>query len=194
MTEPQSKAHLLVDILARIVAIPTTALAVIGSLWIFGIMILVNLDVFGRTLFSRPVDGVPEIVSLSIVGIVFMQIANTLRMGRFINSDMFIGRLQARRPRLGYALEGSYHFLGAVIFAVICYYVTPKFIDAKEFGDYVGNLGRFTMVIWPILLILLIGSVLTFIQYMLIGAQYLLAAFNLAPPPISGHGSEPDFE
>ncbi|WP_407495741.1 TRAP transporter small permease subunit [Pseudooceanicola sp. MF1-13] len=194
MADTQSKAASLVTMLSRIVAIPTTALAVVGSLWIFGIMILVNLDVFGRTLFSRPVDGVPEIVSLSIVGIVFLQIANTLRRGRFINSDMFIGRLQQRRPRLGYALEGTYHLLGAITFVVICWYVLPKYADAKEFGTYVGNLGRFTMVIWPILLILLIGSILTFTQYLLISAQYFLAAFKLAPPPLSGHGSEPDFE
>ena len=42
-------------------------------------MVLINSDVIGRNLFNAPILGVPEMTSLSIVGIVFLQLADTLR-------------------------------------------------------------------------------------------------------------------
>ena len=62
----------------------SSALNVLGSIWILAVMVLINVDVFGRALFNDPVAGVPEMVQLSIVGIVFLQITHTLRMRRFI--------------------------------------------------------------------------------------------------------------
>ena len=44
----------------------------IGSLLIFGLMMLVTADVTLRFLFSQPVPGVVEVVEMSIVGIVFL--------------------------------------------------------------------------------------------------------------------------
>jgi TRAP-type mannitol/chloroaromatic compound transport system permease small subunit len=175
-------------------ALPTATLAVIGSAWIFAIMILVNADVLGRALLSRPIDGVPEIVSLSIVGIVFLQLANTLRMGRFISSDMLLSRLQAARPRLGQALEALYHVFGALTFAVITCYVSPKFVEAWQEGTYVGSLGRFTMEIWPILLIIVVGSALTVLQYLAQALYHLLAAAALVAPPAPRPGDTADFD
>ena len=57
----------------------TLALNVIGTAGIFLLMLLINADVLGRSLFDRPISGVPEIVSLSIVAIVFLQIAGLER-------------------------------------------------------------------------------------------------------------------
>src|SRR5690606_9515711 len=53
----------------------TQFLNVIGTLLIVAIMVLVNVDVIGRGAFDAPVAGVPELVSMSIVAIVFLQIA-----------------------------------------------------------------------------------------------------------------------
>ena len=50
--------------------------------WIFVLMVVINVDVIGRTLFTKPLPGVPELVRLSIVAIVFLQIGSTLRAGR----------------------------------------------------------------------------------------------------------------
>ncbi|MWB79048.1 TRAP transporter small permease subunit [Pseudooceanicola sp. 216_PA32_1] len=194
MTTQSRRAESIILAVARVMAFPTTALAVIGSVWIFAIMILVNADVFGRALLSRPIDGVPEIVSLSIVGIVFLQMANTLRMGRFISSDMLLSRVQAWRPRLGQALEALYHAFGVVTFAVVTWYVTPKFIEAWVDGTYVGSLGRFTMEIWPILLIIVVGSALTLLQYLAHALHHLLAAANLAAPPAPHPGDHAEFD
>ena len=176
-------ATTLLRILSTIMGVPTSILALVGAAWIFGLMILINVDVFGRYLFSRPVTGVPEIVSLSIVGIVFLQLANTLRQHRFIRSDMFIGALVNSNPRLGYAIEAVYHLCGAAMFAVACAYIAPKFVNDFETGAYVGNFGVFTMLTWPFALIILTGLVLTLVQYLAHALHDFLVAAGAAPPP-----------
>ena len=176
-------ATMLLRILSLVMRVPTSILALVGAVWIFGLMILINIDVFGRYLFSRPVTGVPEIVSLSIVGIVFLQLANTLRQHRFIRSDMFIGALVDKHPRFGYAIEAVYHIVGATMFAVVCRYIAPRFVDAFESGTYVGNFGLFTILTWPFVLIILAGSALTLIQYLAHALHDFLVAAGAAPPP-----------
>ena len=54
-------------------------------------MILINTDVLGRNLLGTPVRGVTEIVSMSIVGaMVFLQLADTLRVGRLTRADVLV--------------------------------------------------------------------------------------------------------
>ena len=144
----------------------TSLLSVVGTCWILALMLLINADVFGRFLFSRPVVGVPEMVSLSIVGIVFLQLAHTLRLNRFIRSDILIGRLLTARPRAGHALQAVHHFFGAVLAVIIFYFVFPNFIEAWKEGTYVGNFGHFTVQTWPLLLIILTGAAFTGIQFL----------------------------
>lgn len=76
----------------------TQGLNALGSLMILGLMLLINADIIGRTGFNAPVRGVTELVSLSIVGIVFLQLADTLRCGRFTRADMLLDRLKRTQP------------------------------------------------------------------------------------------------
>ncbi len=50
-------------------------------------MFLICADIAGRTLFSSPIRGVLEMVSLSIVGCVFPQFANTPHVARITRAD-----------------------------------------------------------------------------------------------------------
>ena len=49
-------------------------------------MVLINIDVFSRYLFNAPVTGVPLVITLSIIAIVFLQLAAALRGGRVTRS------------------------------------------------------------------------------------------------------------
>ena len=154
----------------------TTGLGVAGSVWIFIIMILINADVFGRYLFGAPINGVPEIVSLSIVGIVFLQLANTLRVRRMIRSDVIVGRLLSTRPRLGHALQAVHHLAGLLVLATMVWFVWPKLVDAWEEKIYIGDIGHFTMVTWPILAIIVVTGTVTCIQF----AMHLVTDLRIA--------------
>ena len=52
----------------------TQGMNVCGTALILGLMLLIGADVAGRNLMGRPVPGVPEMVALSIVAIVFLQV------------------------------------------------------------------------------------------------------------------------
>ena len=77
----------------------TIAFNVIGTMLIVALMVLIGADVAGRGLFNAPISGVPELVTLSIVVIVFLQIPQTMRAGRLTRSDAILEAVRSRAPR-----------------------------------------------------------------------------------------------
>lgn len=138
----------------------------IGTVVIFALMVLINLDVVSRTAFNSPINGVPEIVELSIVGIVFLQLAHCLKSGRITRSDGFYNRLKDRRPRAASALGVGFNLTGAILFAFILYGSVPRFVDSWNDNWYVGNVGLFTAPVWPVTLIILIGCAAMTAQFL----------------------------
>lgn len=147
------------------------AMNALGTVWIFALMLLINSDIVGRELFRAPVRGTSELIALSIVGIVFLQLAHTLAVGRVTRSDVLIEGLLQRRPRLGRTLQGLSHLAGAVLLGLIFYGSLAPFRDALEIGEYVGAVGDFTAPTWPVRLIILVGSAATGVQYLVLAAQ-----------------------
>ena len=147
------------------------AMNALGTMWIFLLMILINADILGRELFSTPVRGTTELLALSIVGIVFLQLGHTLMVGRMTRSDMVIDTLLRKRPATGHALQGAYSLLGAVFAFIIFWGSIAPFQDAIEIGEYVGAVGDFTAPTWPIRLLILIGSAAMGIQFLLMALR-----------------------
>ena len=161
----------------------TTAMNSIGTIWIFALVFLISADVFGRKLFNSPLQGVPELVPLLIVGIVYLALANTLRVNRFIRSDMLINKLQEKSPRFGYLLQALHHLFGAGLSFAILYFTFPKMIEAFRIDEYVGSMGDFTAPVWPIKLIIVIGSAALVLQFLLHAVNDVKVALGLAEPP-----------
>ncbi len=155
----------------------TALLNVIGTLLIVAIMLLVNADVLGRVLLGRPVSGVPEMVSLSIVAIVFLQIAQTFRQGRLTRAEMLHGWLARRAPRLGAVLDLMFALAAAALVWQILKASWPLFLRAWQKGTYTGTVGDFIAPLWPVKGIILIGCAALLAQL----AMFALAAlFRLA--------------
>ena len=129
----------------------------IGTAWIFLIMLIINVDVFMRSLFDKPIDGVAEIVAISIVGIVFLQLGDAVRVGRLTRSDGFFNQLLEKKPRIGGVLNIFFDICGVVFFSVILTGAVPFFVDAWVGGYFVGTEGIFTFPKWPVRLILVIS-------------------------------------
>ena len=145
--------------LARAFDFWVMALSSIGTAWIFLLMLIINADVLARLLLNAPIDGVPELVSLSIVGIVFLQLSDAVRAGRLTRSDGFFNRIVVSRPRLGMTLNIFYDLCGLAFFAAILIGIVPIFIEAYEGDYYAGTDGIFTVPVWPIRLILVISCI-----------------------------------
>jgi hypothetical protein len=88
----------------------------IETVWIFALMVLINIDVLSRDLFNSPILGVAEIVELSIVGIVFLQISDAVRLGRLTRSDGLYPRILFRQPRIGHVLGAFFDLAGSTSF------------------------------------------------------------------------------
>ena len=147
------------SVLSRAFEVWVVTLNSIGTAWIFLLMLIINADVLARLLFNAPIDGVPEMVALSIVGIVFLQLSDAVRAGRLIRSDGFFNRVIARRPRLGLVLNTFYDLCGMAFFVAILFGIVPIFIEAYQGDYYAGTEGIFTVPVWPIRLILVISCI-----------------------------------
>lgn len=143
----------------------TQALNVAGSLLILSLMILVGTDVLGRNLFGAPVSGVPELVTLSIVAIVFLQAPQALRSGRFTRSDAIINALAQRMPNVARAIETLFDLLSMGILGVIVFATWPIFVKSWARSDFIGAIGDFTAPTWPVKATILIGGTMLILQF-----------------------------
>ncbi len=139
----------------------------IGTAWVFVLLVIINLDIGGRALFNHPIRGVPEMVALSIVACVFLQIAHTLKVGRLTRSDILLNWLQARHPALKHILEAVYYLIGGCVMAILFKASIPLFTKAWRIDEYVGAQGDFMAPVWPVKLIILIGCAAGAIQFLL---------------------------
>lgn len=162
----------------------------IGTAWVFVLLVIINLDIGGRALFNHPLRGVPEIVALSIVGCVFLQIAHTLKSGRLTRSDILLNWLQVRFPRLRHFLEGLYFLIGAVLMAILFNSSIPLFTKAWCIDEYVGAQGDFMAPVWPVKLLILIGSAAAAIQFLLMAAGSFRHLGVSAPPETGSRGAD----
>lgn len=165
-----------------------SAMNSIGTAWVMVLLVIINLDICGRVFFNSPLRGVPEIVAMSIVACVFLQIAHTLKVGRLTRVDILLDVLQKRLPKLRQFCEGIYHLVGACLLAILFRASLPLFTGAWKIGEYVGAEGDFMLPTWPVKLIILIGCVSGSLQFLLIAARNFRQMFK---PGTSGGRERP---
>lgn len=138
-----------------------------GAMLVLILVLLVGADILGRNLLGLPVAGVPEIVSMSIIVIVFLQAPKALIAGRWTQSDVLITALGRKTPRASRAVEDLFDLCGMALFAVISWGTWPLLVKAWTRSEFVGAMGDFTAPVWPMRLAVLAGSALlavTFVQ------------------------------
>jgi len=144
----------------------TGAMNAVGTGWIFVIMILMTADVLGRNLFNTPIRGVIEIVTLSIVSIVFIQLADTLRTGKFTRADAVLGALLLRKPAIGRLVQGVFHLAGAALVAAMCAASWPLLVESWQNGEYLGAIGDFQAPVWVMRAVIVFGSACTTVTFL----------------------------
>lgn len=141
-----------------------------GTVWIIGLMVLINADIFGRSFMNSPIAGVPELVSFSIVGIVFLQLAHTLRAGSMTRSDVLLNVLERRAPRARSILLCIFHLVGGLMLGLVAWKFWPSLAAAYSFParHFMGNPGFFTIAQWPLFALVLAGITATAVQFFLL--------------------------
>lgn len=155
----------------------------VGTIWIIALMVLINADILGRSFLHHPIAGVPELVAFSIVGIVFLQLAHTLRSGSMTRSDVLLNVLEKRAPRARFVLLALFHLVGAVLMAIVAWKYWPSVVSAWEHPErnFMGNPGFFTISQWPLFAIVFLGIVATAIQFALLAWNDVHSARRVQP-------------
>lgn len=137
----------------------------IGSLCVLFLVLMIDIDAFGRTFFNRPIAGMIEMVAVSLAVIVFCQLADTIRLGKLTRSDSFIVLL-AKRSRVGRAIAAGFELLGALVMALIVVGTVPLALRSFERGYFIGIPGVFTFPDWPVKALIVVGAIAAFLCFL----------------------------
>jgi TRAP-type C4-dicarboxylate transport system permease small subunit len=141
----------------------TKLLLVLAAGWAFILTFFIVADVIGRTVFNTPFYGVAEIVSNSIVMIVFLQAGYAIRSGSMLRADF----LAQKFPRsFGRVVLAAGYLLGAAFFLMIIVGGWDAAIQSWASGEYEGE-GALHVPAWPTRFIILFGSALACVNYLL---------------------------
>ncbi|WP_299351555.1 TRAP transporter small permease [uncultured Shimia sp.] len=149
---------------ANTLAITTNAL---GTLVVLALVIILNVDVIARGLFSSPLRGTYEMVQFSVVLIVFLQLADVVRVDRLTRSDGFLSIMQHRRPTLAATMRRIINAVSAIFMGLIAYVTFPEFLHMWHTQDYFGVPGLFTLPWWPVKLVITTGTGLACVIFVL---------------------------
>jgi C4-dicarboxylate transporter, DctM subunit len=162
---------------SNFVTILSSLMNSVGSLWVFALMFLICADIIARAAFNFPLRAVPELVAYSLVGAVFLQLAHSLHAGRFTRAEMFIDPITSRRPVVGAIFHIIFNAAGVFVFALIAYGTIFKLQEA--WPDLVfGGDGDFTIIVWPLRLIILIGAAVVSIKFLVMTIEQVAHLFQ----------------
>ncbi len=168
---PADRAGAWGGVVGRSLQSVASVLNVIGSAWIFGLMCMMLADLGMRFLFNRPISGVAEMAGLSIVGIVYLQLASAVQGGRMVKADFMSQWVARRAPRVGFVLAALFHLLGASTMAVLAKVSLEPFVSAWNDVETIGTAGVFLVVTWPFRGMVLLGSTLAGLCYLYLAVR-----------------------
>ena len=186
----------------------------VGTLTVLVLVIVMNIDVVARGAFYAPFLGVVEIVILSMILIVFLQLPDVVCVDRLTQSDGFIRILKNSRTATAGALSRAIDELACVAMATIAYANYPEVVEAfesyhyfvpPEFGPpktgnlwtdftqatarchYFGTFGVFTLPWWPAKLVITASTALCAVIFL---SKVLFGSALPEGPSMAEHPSD----
>lgn len=166
----------------------------VGTMVIFLLVAVMNVDIIARGVFHAPFRGVVEVVIFSLILIVFLQLPDVVRSNRLTRSDGFLVFIGGRHPNIANNASRIIDFVSGIFMALIAWTIWPEFVDSieschfitpPEFGapptgefwtdfkaafarcEYFGTPGIFTAPWWPAKLAIFFSVTLCSIIFLL---------------------------
>jgi tripartite ATP-independent transporter DctM subunit len=111
-------------------------------------------------------------VSLSLVASVFLQLGHAVLHGRLMRVEMLIGPLERARPAAAQAWLALFAALGLGMLLATAIGALPRFLGAWSTAEFAGVEGIFTIAVWPIKLVIVVGCV---VSAVVLGRQVVTA-------------------
>jgi TRAP-type C4-dicarboxylate transport system permease small subunit len=137
---------------------------VMAAAWAFVLTFIIIADITSRGLFNDPLNGTREIVANSIVMIVFLQAGYAIRSRSMLCAEFLIDLFSPRMRRAALAFG---YLLGVVFFLLVIIGGLQLAIDSWTGGEFEGE-GALHIPSWPTRFMILIGSGLAMINYLVL--------------------------
>ena len=118
--------------LSRVANSLAIAANALGTLVVLALVVILNVDVIARGLFSAPLRGTYEMVQFSVVMIVFLQLADVVRVDRLTRSDGFLNLMRTRAPVAGSALARMIDLFSAAFMVLVAVAIWPEFVESFD--------------------------------------------------------------
>lgn len=139
------------------------ALMVFAAFWAFFLAFYVLADVVMRNL-NLPIEGTSEIITNSIVTIVFLQLGYCVHIRGMIRADFLLAVLNAPTQR---AINVVGYLLAIGFFLAVLYGTWTPAVDAWNTGEFEGE-GAVHVPTWPSRFAIILGCGLAAFNYLLL--------------------------
>jgi len=139
-------------------------LMVAAAAWAFGLTFLILADIIGRGAFNQPVQGTAEIVTASIVIIVFLQAGYAIRSRSMLRADFLVVKFPQPVKRVLLAVG---NLLGMAFFLMIITGGWDESVLSWVENEFEGE-GALRVPAWPARWTVIGGSALALINYAVI--------------------------
>ncbi|ADZ70899.1 TRAP transporter small permease subunit [Polymorphum gilvum] len=151
-------------------------LAALGTLMIGVLMAIICADVVARNLMGASLPLVSELGALTLVMIVYLQLATTVRHDRLARTELFFTGFRERLPRAGAVLACLFDLTGAVALAAIAWSTVGIIERDLSSGQFIGVTGVMTLPTWPFRALIILGMSVSAVQFLVMAAKNLRAA------------------
>jgi len=142
----------------------------VAAAWLLLLAFVVLFDVVGRDVFDRPFHGTKEVLSNSVVAILFLQIPFAILKGGMIRTTIVYDNAGDMGRRV---IDGAAYVLGIVFFAGVGIGGWEDMIMGYTVKEYEG-IGAFEFQTWPIRGVTVFWSFLAAFVYVLLLAKVVL--------------------
>ena len=135
-------------------------LMVVAAAYAFGLTFLILLNIIDRALF----DGVAEIVTTSIVIIVFLQAGYAIRSRSMLRADFLVSRFSGMFQKILLVVG---YMMGAAFFLMIITGGYEESVRAWVDMNYEGE-GALHVYTWPARWAVMFGSLIALLNYLVL--------------------------
>lgn len=150
---------------ARVWGLAVDGLAAAGTVLIVVLMGIICSDVIARNVFGASLPLISELGALTLVMIVYLQLATAIRHDRLARADLFFGVLRERRPRVAAFLGSLFDLVGAVALGVIAWATIGVLQRDVAAGQFIGVTGVMTLPTWPFRAMIVLGMTVAVVQF-----------------------------
>jgi TRAP-type C4-dicarboxylate transport system permease small subunit len=148
-------------------------LSALGTILIVFLMAIIVADVAVRNFVGASLPLIAELGALTVVLIVFLQLAAAVRNDRLANTDFVLEAISRGRPRLALAIRAVWDLVGAALCAGIALASWSILWRDIEHREFIGVTGVLTMPTSPFRALIFIGAVVAAVQFVLLAISRL---------------------